>query len=554
MKKILIFIFVMFIMISSSVYAYSTGFEYMINSLGIPMQNTNGLWVNEEIYNEYNLIVYGNPILIKNKQRWKTTENGKLSDDGDIWNGEGVRGEYWILGENAVGKEVHNELFPDDYNSGISPVDWNYIEIIDAEESWLDIGAYHSDLQREYMQKQKLSRKGITYNLSVETLGISKARVENFATWKTAGSIYTENLREDGKRFAATFNIPPMAKDAEIRSKLQLDNGVNYSILNEATSIKIPISYGAIIENLSEYVTKDDIKNIRAELLIDGIRVGVINDNEVLNIDDVFFLDVNKNEYENKAMIEILVKCNVLAETYFGDDIPMYDSKEEVITIKLSEEKNMVEVKDINKRFESGDKPKIASIEIKRVSTDKNGLEKYVDLNIAQKTNKEFVCAGQVIYIRVKTLNYTSSVTLEIEGDASISTFDKLTEKFEWIEPKERKIKTRFKTLSALKSSYNMPIKLKLEKESSGGVRYFSTVYVIPYGTKQTLNSWAKIREETRNAFEIDEEKIFERIENPYSFVFKAKSEIGITTKRKDLDIFEAWNTIYNRDLSKYIK
>ena len=35
--------------------------------------------------------------------------------------------------------------------------------------------------------------------------------------------------------------------------------------------------------------------------------------------------------------------------------------------------------------------------------------------------------------------------------------------------------------------------------------------------------------------------------------VLKASSEVGITTKRTTLDVFEAWNTIYNRDLTKYI-
>lgn len=554
MKKVICLFLIIFTMTSSVSYAYSTGFEYMINSLEIPVENTNGLWINEEIYNKYDLIVYGDPFSVKEKQRWKEVENGNWSYGKGIWNGEGIRGEYWILGENAVGKEVHNEIFPDDYTSGISPTEWNYIEILDAEESWMDIATYHSDLQREYMLKQKLSRKGITYDLTIEALGIKKARVENFATWKTAGSVYTENLREDGKRFVATFNIAPMAANAEIRSILNLENGSNYSIPKESNNIEIPISYGAIIENLSEYVSREDIKNIQAELLIDGARVGTLTGTETLNLDGIYTLKVDKTKYENESVIEILVKCNAVAETHFSNDIPMYASKEEIIVIQLEKEESIVEVENVNRRFESGDKPKIASIEIKRITTDSNGREEYVNLNVAKKTNTQFVCAGQVIYIRVKTLNYTSSVTLEIEGDRSITTLDGLTEKFEWTEPRARGVSTRYKTLTALKNSYKMPRRLTLEEDAGGGVRYFSTIYVIPYETKQTLNSWSKIREETRNAFEIEEEKLFERINEQYSFVFKARSDIGITTKRKDLDIFEAWNTIYNRDLSKYVK
>lgn len=460
-------------MSSSIAYAYSNNFENMIKVLEIPIENTNGLVLNEEIYNEYNLLVYGNPLLVKNKQRWKASENGKWTYGGGTWKGEGIRGEYWILGENAVGKEVHNELFPDDYNSGISPVDWNYIEIADAEESWLDISTYHSSLQREYMLKQKWWRKGIVYDLTAEMIGINKARVENFATWKTAGSIYTENLREDGVRFAATFNIPPMAADAQIMSKLNLDNGTSYNISKEETNIEIPISYGAIIENLSEYVTKDDIKNIQAELLIDGVIVKSIANKECLNVDDVYILNIDKSNYENEKVIEILIKSNAIAETYFGSDMPMCASKEEVIVIYIEREDATIEVEDVNRRFKSGDKPKITSIEIKRVSSDSRGREKYVELDVAKKTNNEFLCAGQVIYIRVETINDASNVTLEIEGDSSITNLDKLTEKFEWTEPKERGIRTRYVSLSALKKSYNMPLKLDLEEDAGRWIKIF---------------------------------------------------------------------------------
>ena len=86
------------------------------------------------------------------------------------------------------------------------------------------------------------------------------------------------------------------------------------------------------------------------------------------------------------------------------------------------------------------------------------------------------------------------------------------------------------------------------------GVVYFSTTYVLPYKTKQTLNSWETLREQNRNAFNINENDLFTRITNPYKLVFKARSEVGVVTKKTSLDVFEAWNTIYNRDLSEYIK
>ena len=77
-------------MFNNVVLGYSSGFEYMLTTLNIEKQNVNGYKINEEIYNKYNLLVYGSPeIMIKN-QRWKETSSGK-------WNKNGVMGEYWIL-------------------------------------------------------------------------------------------------------------------------------------------------------------------------------------------------------------------------------------------------------------------------------------------------------------------------------------------------------------------------------------------------------------------------------------------------------------------------
>ena len=98
----------------------------------------------------------------------------KTLKNAGIWCGVGVRGEYWILGENEAGKKVHNELFPDDYNSGISPLEWNYLKIIDAEESWLDVSKYQSEKQKEYMLTQKLMRNNIAYDITVQDIGFEK--------------------------------------------------------------------------------------------------------------------------------------------------------------------------------------------------------------------------------------------------------------------------------------------------------------------------------------------------------------------------------------------
>lgn len=553
MKKILGMLLIIFAF-SNTVYGYSSGFEYMLNKMGISQKNVNGYYLNEEIYNKYNLLVYGNPLYMYKNQRWKETDIGNWTYNGGVWNGEGIRGEYWILGETYAGKEVHNEVFPDDYNSGISPLDWNYIEIIDANESWLDISKYQTEKQKEYMLNQKLSRNNVTYDLTANQIGTNKARAESFATWKTKGSVYTRKKDNKGIIWGATFSVPPMAADAKLNANLNFEKGLKYTITEDKNEINIKISYGAIISNISDYVSKEDIKNLTVDLSINDIGVKTITVEKELAVNNEYILKVNKSDYANESAVEISVKCNAIAETCFETDIPMYDSKEEILIIYINKEDEDVEVKNQNKIYiDFGVRPIISNIEVKRVTTDSRGRITYTDLDVAKKTNSNFICAGQVIYIRVKALN-TSSVTLEIAGDRSIMTLDELTKKFEWTEPKERGTKTRFSSLKQLENQYKMPLQLKLEEETENGVKYFSTTYVIPYETKQTLHSWETLREIDKNAFEIDKEKLFTRIDDAYSLVLKARSDVGITTKRTSLDVFEAWNKIYNRDLSKYIK
>ena len=103
LKKFFIIITII-LTFNKAVYGYSSSFEYMITTLNIEKQNENGNYINEEIYNEYNLIVYGNPNVITKNQRWKDSENGKWTKNGSAWNGSGIRGEYWILGENYFRK------------------------------------------------------------------------------------------------------------------------------------------------------------------------------------------------------------------------------------------------------------------------------------------------------------------------------------------------------------------------------------------------------------------------------------------------------------------
>ena len=529
-------------------YAYSSGFLYMINAMNIEMNNSNGLPINEEIYERYNLIVYGNPITANDpKQRWKSTENGNWTKGGGAWNGAGERGEYWILGQDFSGRSVHNEIFPDDYNSGTSPLEWNYRVITGAEESWSDASKYMYDEQKEYMLSQKLSRFGVTYDLTVADIGLDKVRLENYATWGSAGSVYTEKPGQGNVYWVATFSIPPMAGDARLNSILKLPNGTEYTISKDENEIEIPLSFGACIDGLSEYAKAEHIKVIESELKVNGVTSNAVSASETIRISKNGNLIIKKSDYPGAGKITLNLECNSFASTYFPSDPVMYSNKNVVVTINFeSESKNRVPDK------RDPESPVIYDITVKRVTTDKWGNEFLEDLYVNKKTGTPFVCAGQVIRIEVEVSKSADLVTFDFAGSNSIRTLDSLTKKFLWDEPNSRGEKSEYWSLSMLQRAYNMPGKLLLE-ETTGSSKIYSATYVIPYKTTQTLHSWNSLREEKKDAFKIDETKLFKRMGSVYSLVIKATSEKGSRTKNYTFDVAERWDELYNHDISMYI-
>ena len=64
MKNKILILLAIILMFGTSVFGYSSSFKYMLNSLNIEKQNVNGHFINEDIYNKYNLLVYGSPNII----------------------------------------------------------------------------------------------------------------------------------------------------------------------------------------------------------------------------------------------------------------------------------------------------------------------------------------------------------------------------------------------------------------------------------------------------------------------------------------------------------
>lgn len=541
MKKFFTAILIFVLTIGTSSFAtVSSKFQKTLELMNVPVKNKDGYEINEEMYNKYNLIVYGKPQDVSKNQRWKDVSSGKWTNETT-----GKTGEYRILGYSLSGTVVNNESFPDDYVSGKSPEEWNYIIIDDALSSWNDTEDYQTKEQIEYMLNQKLSRNGTQYNLTAKSIGLDKARLEAYATWKTAGSIFTLKNGSNGLFWGATFNVPPMAADAQVVANLEFPNGTTYMFSEKSDTIEIPFTYGAEAINLTEYAKAEHIKNITSEIEIQYTLFDKITGEKTTKITKESKIIIDKNKYSLEEGIHILVRNTAVLETLFSNEAPLVDIKEVTLNINCEEEEEYIYVSNINKQdYEEIPRPRITSIELYR--KEANGNNKL--LNTIKKTNNKFICAGQVLIVKAKITNSPTSVKFYIQGNSSIQTLDELTKRFVYDEPKQRNEKLLYSSLSSLKNSYNLPLTMNA---NSG---FYEVQYIIPYQTKQTVHSWNTLRNLTGNALEINTNNLFSKISEPYVIKIRASNTGGTTTRSINLDVFERWDTVYNRDISEYIK
>lgn len=549
--KNIVFLIILLVCINVVSYAYSDSFEYMLDVMGMEIETENGHKINEEMFNAYNQFVYGNPLLIKSGQRWKNVNDGRWTKNGGIWSGTGTRGEYWVLGYNISEDPIHNHKFPVDKEPPTSPIEWRYVYLPEAEGSWINSELYRREEQKTYMLTTKLTRNNVTYDLTALDIGLDRAKVENYATWKTEGNIYTRRYDINNQEWAANFIVPPMAGNAELKAELKLPDGDEYEILEDEDSIIIPIEYGCEVIKLTDFAKKEHVKEIASELVLDERKVDVTKESKETELRKMTQIIINKNDYPNQSSVEISLSCKSHLLTEFTVDGALTDVVTKKIYIEIAgvnEPSEQLNVKDENKNYEIDAVPPIIdSVEIGRYTSSKT-----IPLNTARKTGTEFICAGHTLVINVKARN-TDYITLEFAGDSSIVTLDETTKRFEWVEPRERNVKTKYSTLKELQNAYKKRRTL-FSKEEIENTSYFEYRYVIPYETKQTLNSWSTLRNKSGDAFNIEDGKLFSRIISPYEIVIKAHSDDGVRTKRIKLDVFERWDTLYNRDLSPYIK
>lgn len=96
-KKTILILLLAFSMFECATFAYSENFDFMLNVMGVSKTNIHGKELNEEIYDCYSLFVYGSPLDGYDGQRFKEVEDGRWQKGKKSFQGEGIRGEYWIL-------------------------------------------------------------------------------------------------------------------------------------------------------------------------------------------------------------------------------------------------------------------------------------------------------------------------------------------------------------------------------------------------------------------------------------------------------------------------
>lgn len=213
------------------------------------------------------------------------------------------------------------------------------------------------------------------------------------------------------------------------------------------------------------------------------------------------------------------------------------------------------------------EKIEVTGYELRRSLYQDNDISKPVVESLCRSQDTRFsdsagfIMAGQVMGIKVMTKGYVDRIEMDFDGpvvdytkDNSVKILDKLTQKFEWDDVVNRGRTPEYASLDALKNYYSFPKNFtKAAKAATSPDNIYTTYYLIPYGTKQSLHSWYTLREESGSAFNIDKSKLLKRIKEP--FILKLKIYSGSRYIEKDIkfDVFEKWDTLLNRDIRPYI-
>lgn len=478
--------------IKNDAYCLSSEFAQMLKIIGVPQYNVYNQQINEDVYKVYNLFVYSSPTSVNaSGQRWKTLSAGKWKYKGGMYKGSGTRGEYLILGRDYSGAIVYNYYFPADRLPTVSPEHWNYLYVDGAASSWKNKNKYVYVEQLEYMKNANWYfsdiSKGVNnpynqieYNINALKVGLSKARLETSATWKSSGTVYIRRRSETGKIGYAIFMIPPMGEDVTLKAQI-ISSSDKYVLTQDSDEIYIPIKVDAYLENLNKYTKKEHVKNFNLRLYINSKEVLKNSGSKITSLGNEYMLVLTRQDFPPTQKHTIEIKLDAIVQTAFSNDGLLKTSQSKNISLIVEEKK--IEV--------------ITSSDIGELVLTNN---KWVVSPLAQnfetkiKNSEGFTESGRHIVIK-SSLNNFQGVEKENILDIQIYLNDLKIDKYEILNSDEDIMALRLK---------------------------------IPYNLPNTLYGYKSLRDKELNYFCVSAEEVGKRMQEPYKLkmVYKYKNEL----------------------------
>ncbi len=465
----------------NDIYAITEEFKFVIDTIGIPRYNVYGEEINEEIYKAYNVFAYSWPERISGGvgQRWKNSKYGLWSKNIGAYRGNGVRGEYNLLGRDYSGNYINNYYFPVDTLPTDTPENWNYYSNPGASASWEDKNKYKYIEQLKYMKNTKLLFNDISsrdnsdnpekikeYNITASKIGLDKARLDVCSTWKTNGIIHTRRKVGNSIRYAV-FLTRPMAANADIKGRIDINNS-NVVLKSNQDEIEIEIEYGSNIINMTGYANKNHIKEINSKLYINGKEVDCISGSKTDILGKKYILKLSRKDLRENTNNTIKIVNDSYAHTEFAVDGLMQNNVEKNLNIFVEEKIKIPTLID--------------------------------DIRVVEKQNGNLVVrplAQHNISKDADSLGITESgkyigIKLKINNDINI-------EKIKGIS-----IKLNNEQLN------------DIEKIISKSKEYIVLKARIPIYTSSTIYGWKSLREIYGNYFGISESEVGKRILDPH--------------------------------------
>lgn len=484
-----------FIVLKTNIYGISDNFKFVIDTIGIPRYNVYSEEINEEIYNTYNIFVYSNPqgLLWHKDQRFKSVTNlGKWTRYNGAYRGTGERGEYYLLGTGYSGAVISNVYFPADFFPETTPDKWVYLVTNGAYESWFDTGKFKYVEQLEYMKTTDLlfdemnfetrttnSYNLVSYNISVNKIGMNKMILNTASTWKTSGIVTARRMTNQNKIRNVIFATAPMSANADVLSNLTVDN--KYVLKSDEDKIIIPIKISGQAVNLSNYANVKHIKEITSIIYINNQEIARVSGSKTLKVDKEILFTVSREDYKISNTYPIDIKVKSYLYTEFSTDGLMQHEIQKRVNVQVLE-KEVIPINSI----------KIAVLE----KNDNNLVVRPLvqTLNTKHENSEGIIEAGKYLAIRL---------------DKNID-------------------------LSMLECFINNN-NVNYEKIYSDD-KYIVIKIYIDEKIKNTLKSWNYLRNETRNYFDVDFSKVGERITEANALKIKYRTNYTNILKFDTID------------------